>query len=192
MNDVIRACNYHLHTLRHIRHSLTFDVASTLAFNVICTSIDCCNTLLFDVARKTPANEWVQNKLARLVTVISVHCMHDAGQCRWFITYLHWLPELSHPTFKVAVLCFKAYQLCQPEYLSSLLQLQPYIPRRQLTSSALDQLSVPQSTTATSSQRFSAVVPWIWNSLPINIRSAQTANSFKNQLKTHLFRAAFD
>ena len=38
---------------------------------------------------------------------------------------------------------------------------------------------------------FSYAAPFLWNSLPVHIRQANTLQCFKSLLKTHLFKASF-
>jgi len=46
VSAVARSCNYHAHTLRHIRHLLTTELAQTLACSLILSRIDYCNAML--------------------------------------------------------------------------------------------------------------------------------------------------
>ena len=39
---------------------------------------------------------------------------------------------------------------------------------------------------------FTVAAPALWNNLPNAVRCAQSVQSFKERLKTHLFRQAFD
>ena len=39
---------------------------------------------------------------------------------------------------------------------------------------------------------FSVAAPTLWNNLPASLRSMSSISSFKSQLKTHLFRLAFN
>jgi len=49
VNDVVRACNFHLRVIRHIRQSVTTAVARTTACSIVGCRLDCCNSLLFGV-----------------------------------------------------------------------------------------------------------------------------------------------
>ena len=62
---------------------------------------------------------------------------------------------------------------------------------RTLRSSELDQLNVPRVRTAVDSRAFSVAAPRLWNELPLEIRSAETQNSFRKKLKTFFFGQAF-
>ena len=38
---------------------------------------------------------------------------------------------------------------------------------------------------------FKAATPTLWNELPIHIRNSESLSSFKNLLKTHIFKLSF-
>ena len=77
-----------------------------------------------------------------------------------------------------------------PAYLCHLLQ--QYVPKRALRSSTKELLAIPKTNTATYGDRaFSIAGPKNWNRLPDTLRETQTLSSFKNGLKTFLFREAF-
>jgi len=75
----------------------------------------------------------------------------------------------------------------QPDYLA--VTLDRYEPSRFLRSST--HLSVPFCNTVLGKHRFSVAAPLVWNSLPLNIRTANSLPVFKNNLKTFLFRRNF-
>ena len=187
IETVVKACNYHLRALRHIRRCITQDIASTIACSVVGSRIDYNNGLLFGASGKAFNHlQRVQNNLARAVFDIGIRKLHDSG-CRSFdlLHELHWLPVQARVTYKVALLCFKCYKLGVPTCLSSLLE--QYRPTRSLNSSSLDILSIPRSRTKTASRSFSIAAPSVWNSLPATIRAASGVSSYRSQLKTHLY-----
>ena len=49
-------------------------------------------------------------------------------------------------------------------------------------------LSVPFRNTVLGKHRFSVGAPLVWNSLPLDLRTANSLPAFKNNLKTFLFR----
>ncbi len=103
---------------------------------------------------------------------------------------LHWLPIEARIKFKVLALTYKALHGLSPKYLKRMLS--SYEPSRNLRSSDRNLLSVPKFKTATYSKRcFRSVAPTLWNQLPDSIRKAPTLSSFKNNLKTHLFKEYF-
>ena len=52
-------------------------------------------------------------------------------------------------------------------------------------------LRVPRTNKGAGDRAFSVVAPYKWNSIPLNIRSAQTVTGFKSLLKTYLFLILF-
>ena len=80
----------------------------------------------------------------------------------------------------------KAMNGFAPSYLTSLLI--PYISRRNLRSASKGLLVVPRSVSCTYEDRaFSVIAPKLWNSLPYNIRNAESVSKFKSlSAKTHL------
>ena len=89
--------------------------------------------------------------------------------------------------FKTLVLTFRAVNGAAPDYIKSLLQ--PYTPTRHLRSSSDNRLVVPPLKTGRSQHKlFSCLAPQWWNQLPTSIRDSDCLPTFKNRLKTHLFR----
>ena len=61
-----------------------------------------------------------------------------------------------------------------------------------LGSNMLNLLSVPHTRLKTRGDRaFEVVAPKLWNALPAPLWSGDSVNSFKKQVKTHLFRQVF-
>jgi hypothetical protein len=188
INEVVRACNYHLRALRHIRCYVTKGIARTVACSIIGSRIDYCNALLYGANKVSLAKlQRVQNNAARVVCNIRRGQQQSADD---LLRELHFLPVASRINFKVALLCYKAYKLGQPQYLNSLLA--PHAPARDLRSSNQDLLetNVDNHTLKLAHSRFSLAAPAVWNSLPLAVRSAGTVDTFKSRLKTHLFRSA--
>ena len=78
-----------------------------------------------------------------------------------------------------------------PAYLSAMLSR--YEPVRPLRSSDTGLLDIPDAETKTHGEAaFSFYGPRLWNGLPVNLRLTQSFDSFKRNLKTHLFSIAFN
>jgi len=91
--------------------------------------------------------------------------------------------------FKVAKLCYQAVNCSQPTYLVSLLKL--YVQTRTLRSGSSELLFVPAHRIDIAARRFSVAAPRLWNTLPLDIRTAPSVASFKSRLKTYLFSQTF-
>jgi len=50
---VVKACGYHTHALRHVRHLLTTELATTIACSIVATRLDYCNSLLYGAPEAT-------------------------------------------------------------------------------------------------------------------------------------------
>jgi len=106
VNETVRSCNYHLQALRHIRPSITRDVANTIACSLISSRIDYCNSLLFGVSGlNLDKLQRVQNRAARIVCGVG----RRQRPSNDLLVELHWLPVRSRIEYKMAVLCYKAY-----------------------------------------------------------------------------------
>ena len=86
------------------------NVANTMAACIFDTRLAYCNALLQGTTDKL---QIVQNKLARAFGNVTTRQQHTIDLFR----NLHLLPIRSRITFKVAILCYKAYRLHQPNYL---------------------------------------------------------------------------
>ena len=103
---------------------------------------------------------------------------------------LHWLPVEHKINYKNLLLAYKAQHGMAPPYLSSLLS--PYKPGRSLRSEVKHLLKTPRYRLEGFGKRcFGHAAPSLWNTLPISIKCAQSIDTFKSSLKTHLFNVAY-
>ena len=93
---------------------------------------------------------------------------------------LHWLSIRKRIIFKIALIVHKAVKGCTPLYIQELFQ---YVSHGDSF-----RLDVPAVRTRYGSRALSVIGPKVYNSLPINIRDAETVEIFKMNLKTYLFR----
>ena len=124
----------------------------------------------------------VQNFAARLILMASHH--HHSTS---LLKKLHWLPISECIKYKVACMCFHAVNGSSPTYHSVLLHV--YTLSRTLRySSDSSVLKIQQYKRKTCG--FHTVTyfgPYVWNSLPQDIRQCSTLPSFKAKVKTFLF-----
>ncbi len=126
--------------------------------------------------------QMIQNAAARLV----FNETKRAHVTPLFIS-LHWLPVAARIKFKTLMLAYRTTTGSAPSYFRSLLRI--YIPSRSLRSASERRLVVPSQRGSKSlSRTFSFTIPGWWNNLPTPIRNAGFLSTFKQQLKTHLFR----
>ena len=68
VNETVRNCNFHLQALRHIRPSVTREVANMIACSIVTSRIDYCNSPLLGVsAGNLNKLQRIQNCAARIV-----------------------------------------------------------------------------------------------------------------------------
>ena len=109
---------------------------------------------------------------------------------------LHWLRASQRIEYKVAVLTYKVLHGSAPRYLGLLVPVADLQGRRTLRSAGVDtgtnRLVAPSVRLSTvGSRAFPVAAPRIWNALTEETTSAQSLTSFRQQLKTRLFKQSY-
>ena len=88
--------------------------------------------------------------------------------------------------FKIITTTYKALNGMAPSYIYD---LQVHQPNRNLRSASrgLSLVVPPHQTQAYGARSLSVAAPTLWNSLPVDIKNAQSLFTFKKKLKTFLF-----
>ena len=102
---------------------------------------------------------------------------------------LHWLPVRQRIVFKLATVTYKARLSGLPTYLQC--EIHDYHPSRTLRSTSALLLQQQPATISFAARAFCAAAPTVWNSLGVHTRSADTFLTFKNRLKTELFKSCY-
>ena len=125
---VIKASNFHIRALRHVRRGLTLESTKMIALGLVTSRLDYCNSLLYGTSKTNTAKlQRVQNDLARVVLRAAWN-----SSSKPLLKQLHWLPVQQRITFKIALITFNVRSSEQPSYLHSLLD--NYTPSRNLRS----------------------------------------------------------
>ena len=187
VNSITKSCYVHLRNIARIRPNLTEDACATLVHAFVTSKLDNANSLLIGLPDKLIRKlQLIQNHAARIVTRSKKN-----DHVTPLLKRLHWLPIKSRIHYKVCLLTFKCLHGKAPAYLAEMLT--PYEPTRTLRSGSQGLLTVPQSRLKTAGDRcFKVAAPRIWNTLPEDVRNCQELEAFKQSLKTHLFRLAYD
>jgi hypothetical protein len=186
ITSVCRLSYMQLRRLRRIKKLLPRDVLESLVHAFVTSRLDYCNSLYLGIPQnQLDRLQRIQNSAARLVT--------DSG-AREHITPvlqdLHWLPVKQRVIFKVLLIVFKSIHNLTPQYLSQLISV--HVPSRRLRSSNQNFLTIPFTRSSfVKNSVFSVAGPTIFNTLPINIRQAESVPIFKRLLKTYLFHNYF-
>ena len=176
---------FHLHQISKIKEYLTRDQLQTVIQAYVISRLDQNNSLLAGIPdymiRKL---QMVQNACARLINGIRKYDHITPS-----LMQLHWLPVEQRIIFKVLLLVYKALNGKAPVYLSELLD----IPKKVYNTRSSCRLNLPgiPHYATTEKRDFSHCGPIEWNKLPLNVKDCKTIDSFKRNLKTHLFRKAY-
>ena len=190
INHVCKTAYHSLFRIGKIRSLLSQSSTEKLVHAFITSRLDYCNSLFIGLPEKDIKKlQSIQNSAAKLVTRSKKFdhvqpILHD----------LHWLKVEHRIEFKILLLTFKILQGNCPVYLRELISV--YTPgKRGLRSANHLELRRRDSkrTNCTYGQRaFSIAAPRLWNDLPIFIRVSENVETFKRNLKTHLFRKQFN
>ena len=129
-----------------------------------------------------------QNVAARLIIDIGKYSHISPA-----LYELHLLPVLARTHFKILLLVFKAIHALASEYISNLLVFFNCKSSYSLRSNSEILLEPPRGQMlATLDERaFQVAAPHLWNELPLQLRTIGSAETFKNSIKTFLFRQPF-
>ncbi len=185
IKKVCQTSYMHIRNIAQIRPALTDKAAQCLVHALISSRLDNCNSLYAGLPlASTNMLQDVQNAAARLLSRTRKY-----DHVTSILKSLHWLPITYRVQYKVLLLVYKCLNGLAPQYLQELLQYRNSRPGLRSTGRLLD---IPRTRLVTYGDRaFSTIGPRLWNTLPLKLKNAQSVNSFKTNLKTHLFNLAY-
>ena len=185
VGNTVKASNFNIRALRHIRPLLDRATSNTVACSIVSTRLDYCNSLLFGTSTKNVQRlQRIQNTLARVVTGAK-----KRDHIKPVLQDLHWLPVPQRIEYKVALIAHKVQLTGQPSYLRSLIK--DYTPARHLRSEGKRLLEKTSGlNSAIASRSFTRAAETVWNRLPETLRKTDDTRTFKSRLKTYLFSTA--
>jgi hypothetical protein len=170
------------------RKYMTQEVAEKLMVSLVSSRLDYCNGLLAGLPDTLLQKlQYVQNCAARVIFKKKKfdHVTH-------LLRSLHWLPVKERIIYKTAILIHNILKNNEPAYLRELL-IKPKNVRNTRSSSDESLLFVPRKQLITYGDRsFEYFGPFTWNNIPRFIREISSTPIFKRELKTYLFRKAYD
>ena len=105
----------------------------------------------------------------------------------------HWLPVQERITFKTAVMTYKCIHGMTADYLAEYIRPPTSAAAdMRLRSASSGRLYVPRSKTTAGDRSYAVAGPRSWNSLPTSVTSAGSLAVYIKNLKTFLFRTAYD
>ena len=182
INKITKSAFFHLRNVNKVRGLAPRQDAEKLIHAFVTSRIDYCNALFSGLPKKLIDKlQLIQNSAARILTRTRMR-EHISP----VLADLHWLPVSYRIDFKILLTVFKALNGLAPSYISDMLSF--YAPARALRSTDAKLLRTPTPPQKKiGDAAFACYAPKRWNALPIEIRSATSVDSFKKQLKTHLF-----
>ena len=175
-----------LNMIRRIRKHLTTESCRLLVQSLVISHLDYCNAVFAGLPTSSllPMQS-IQNQAAKVV--LQKRKFDSASSC---LKELHWLPIVKRIQFKVLCLVYKCIHNHAPAYLKQLIQFRKSTYNTR--SSCNPPLSLPRTHTSFGSRAFCSIGPKLWNDLPDSVKSNSSFTSFKRNLKTHLFKLAFN
>ena len=186
MSSISHSLNYHLRNIGRIHSYIAEDTCNYALRSHVISQIDYCNSLLYGLSAKDMQNlQKVQNRAARLVFKANRR-EHTTPLLR----ELHWLPgSMWANQVQTTYTCIQ-----KQTWNNSTLHTKSPKPHNYsdgnmfLRSLADDNLLVCNRTQTTyGDNAFGNVVPDLWNNLPKSLRTSNSVETFKSNLKTHLF-----
>lgn len=181
---------YHLNCIKKIRNCLPMDTCKLLTHALVTSRLDYCNAVFCDSSDAVIKQlERVQRQAAR---VVCKRYDNDHSSVTEMLWGLHWLPIRARIQYKILVLVFNAVNSGTPQYLADLIKVKQFT---RTTRSARKKriLEIPPHGKGKHSRKaFSVVGPKMWNDiLTDELRECTSADVFKKNLKTHLFRLSY-
>ena len=189
MNDFVqKTCQsmyFHLRSISNIRKILSDKTVAIIIHAFVISRLDYCNSLLYNMSSSQIAKlQRAQNSAAR---ILSRTCKRD--HISPILKELHWLPVRERTEYKILLMTWKAINGFSPSYIENLIF--EYVPTRSLRSSGKNLLVTQRTRSSFGDRAFSAAAPCLWNQLPAYVRSLESLDSFKSNLKTVLFSKAY-
>ena len=184
VNKMCQNAYFNMRNLSKLRRSLDRDTIKTAVNSLVTPHLDYGNGLLYGIKSSLLKKMQVaQNSAVRLIEKLKKH-----DSVNEFRKRLHWLPIPARIQFKLMTTTWKAMNDQAPKYIKQLLHKKPQ-QKYDLRSSSKKLLNeqLPRNKNKFEDRAFSFVAPKLWNKLPDSVRNAVTLESFKKNLKTHLF-----
>ena len=189
VSNIARTCYFELRRLAYFLRFLTSTATATLVSAFVLPRIDYCTSLLFGSTHDVTSHLQLIHKYAGRVILR----LPKSSSITIYLRSLHWLLVKVRSTYKIASFCYHCHSRTAPSYVTDMLHIKPLHTRNTRSSSYTNPLlNRPAHSKATLGDRsFSFASFSVWNSIPNDVRCAQSQSSFKSSLKTYLFRVVY-
>lgn len=191
INNIKRKAISNLNNISRISKFIDQPSRMKLVHGLVFSVIDFCNCLCYGLPNSDVHGlQMIINSAARIVTNMP---RFSYDRITPVCIQLHILPFKARVVYKICLMTFKALRFGEPKYILNLLSR--YMPdtNMNLRSVEAERLSEPiLSRVAYDRRCFQFTAPRLFNSLPCEIRMANSVRSFKKLLKTFLFAQAYD
>jgi len=200
ISAVSKCCLFHIRDLRRIRNTLDLNTAKIIATALVHSRLDYCNSLFLNLPScQLNRLQLLLNSAARATT--KTPKFHHISPV---LKSLHWLKIDQRIDYKIISLTYKALQNHQPRYLRSRLVVSNHNTRSSSVLTLLRPANI--SRLKITKRSFSCHAPVLWNSLPLDMRQLNKADShifpqpsllalshaqFHSRLKTFLFHKSY-
>jgi hypothetical protein len=187
VTNLARATTWQLRNIGRIWKYIDMDCCKYMIQTLIHSKLDYGNALLVSShAKDIQRLQRLQNYAARLVCSVRKY-----DRISPHLLALHWLPVMQRTQYKVMLYTYKCLNGQAPDFMCDMLDI--YRPGRKLRSSLdLTRLFEPRFKLATANRGFYIASPKLWNTLPRKIREISDIQVFKTELKTFLFKLAYN
>ena len=130
----------------------------------------------------------IQDYAARVIL-----CLPITSNITIHLKSIHWLPVKVRSTYKIACLCYHCHSSTAPSYVADMLHRKPSHTRNTRSSSYTMTLlnRLAHSRAILGDRSFSFASSSVWNSIPNDVRCAQSLSSCKSRLKANLLRSFY-
>ncbi|KYQ60541.1 hypothetical protein ALC60_00409 [Trachymyrmex zeteki] len=178
IKNISSRVNGTLWRLKHYKNCLTIPLRVQLVSSLIFPLFDYCAALFTDLTGQQKL------KLRRLMNACLRFIFNLDEHISQYYHKLGWLSADDRRSYLSCSLLFSILSSGNPPYLSCNFSF-PNNPRETSRASPLN-LAVPSCRTSAYQQSFTSAIASFWNSLPIEIRKAQSPINFKQKLFRHL------
>ena len=170
-----------LRSIRRMKPFLTEFQVKILVQGIVLSSLDFCNSLYYGCNQKVLHQlQTIQNSACRVIFGLK-----KTDSVKEKMKQLHWLQIQQRIEFKIILFVFKSIHSSAPSYLSELFYPVNINEKRAPT------LRI-NNTHSFNARAFQISGAKLWNNLPSKIREIYDIEKFKQNLKTHLFKASYN